>query len=214
MTLAIASDQIETYLQSQVPPRPAEMQDMEEYAWRTGFPIIGPTCGYLCYQMTRISNARQVFEMGSGFGYSTAWFARGVQENGGGVVHHVVWDAELSQMARKHLKVLGYEGLIKYHISEAVQTLGTMPGQFDLIFNDINKDGYPDALPVIKEKLRPGGLLLVDNVLWSGRIFDPHDQSASTHGIRRFVEMIENDPDWIVTTIPIRDGLMIAHKKE
>jgi caffeoyl-CoA O-methyltransferase len=213
MTLTIVSDQIETYLESQVPPRPAEMQDMEEYAWRTGFPIIGPTCGYLCYQMTRINGARQVFEMGSGYGYSTAWFARGVQENGGGTVHHVVWDAELSQMAREHLKVLGYDGLIRYHVSEAVQTLRSMPGQFDLIFNDINKDGYPDALPVIKEKLRPGGVLLVDNVLWSGRIFDSHDQSASTQGIRRFVDMIESDPDWIVSTIPIRDGLMVAYKQ-
>jgi len=213
MTLTIVSDQIETYLQSQVPPRPAEMQDMEEYAWHTGFPIIGPTCGYLCYQMTRISGARQVFEMGSGYGYSTAWFARGVQENGGGTVHHVVWDGELSEMARKHLKVLGYDGLINYHVSEAIQTLRSMPGQFDLIFNDIDKDGYPDALPVIKEKLRPGGVLLVDNVLWSGRIFDPHDQSASTQGIRRFVDMIESDPDWAVTTFPIRDGLMIAYKQ-
>ena len=90
-------DNITRYLDGLVPPRPPEMQAMEDRAQRTGFPIVGPASGYLCYQIARMINARSVFEMGSGYGYSTAWFARAVQENGGGIVYHVVWNESLSQ---------------------------------------------------------------------------------------------------------------------
>ena len=89
--------QINAYLETLVPERPAEMQAMEAYAEQKHFPIIGPVCGYLCYQIARMLQARAVFEMGSGFGYSTAWFARAVVENGGGKVHHVVWDGKDNQ---------------------------------------------------------------------------------------------------------------------
>src|SRR3954453_11671970 len=125
------------YLDSLVPPRPPEMQAMEAYAKQTNFPIIGPASGYFCSQIARMIGARSVFELGSGYGYSTAWFAKAVQENGGGVIHHVVWDEKLSQMARQHLGALGYGDMIHYTVAEAVQTLKGTAGPFDLIFNDI-----------------------------------------------------------------------------
>jgi caffeoyl-CoA O-methyltransferase len=102
-------------------------------------------------------SARSVFEMGSGFGYSTAWFAKAVWENGGGVVHHVVWDEELSNMAALHLERLGFGDLVQYHKVEAVETLRGIQGPFDLIFNDIEKQDYPASLPLIKEKCAPVG---------------------------------------------------------
>jgi predicted O-methyltransferase YrrM len=207
-------DSIQTYLTSLVPPRPAEMQTMEQYAKEHDFPIIGPAAGYACYQIARMINARSVFELGSGYGYSTAWFASAVEENGGGAVHHAVWDEDLSKMAREHLGKLGFDGMIEYHVAEAVATLRVTSGPFDLIFNDINKEGYPDSLPVIKEKLRPGGVLIVDNMLWSGRIFDPSERQPTTEAIREFTRMITADPDWIVTLLPIRDGMIVAVKTQ
>jgi caffeoyl-CoA O-methyltransferase len=189
------------------------MRAMEGYARRTGFPIVGPAAGYACYQVARMISARSVFEMGSGYGYSTAWFAKAVKENGGGVVHHVVWDARLSERARKHLSTLGYGSLMKFHVAEAIQTLQQTAGPFDLIFTDIEKQDYPAALPLIKRRLRKGGVLVIDNMLWSGRIFDKRDQSAATNGVRRFTEMITNDSNWIVSLLPIRDGLIVALKK-
>ena len=158
-------------------------------------------------------NAKQVFELGSGYGYSTAWFAKAITENGGGVVHHVVWDEELSRQAQQHISALGLGGVVEYHIGEAVQTLGQMSGQFDLIFNDIDKHGYPDSLPVIKDKLRAGGVLIIDNMLWSGRIFDDDDKSPDTEGVREFTRRITGDPDWIVSLVPIRDGMIVAYKR-
>jgi predicted O-methyltransferase YrrM len=204
---------VQEYLIDFTPPREHEFQVMEKYAAEKDFPIIGPAAGYYCYQIARLIKAKSVFEMGSGYGYSTAWFAKAVQENGGGVVHHVVWDKKLSELATHHLDRLGYQDIVKYHISEAVETLRDVPANFDLIFNDIEKQDYPASLPVIKEKLHRGGVLIIDNILWSGRIFDKKDQSAATKGVREFTRLITSDPDWIVSIIPIRDGLILAYKK-
>jgi caffeoyl-CoA O-methyltransferase len=201
------------YLDSLVPERPLEMQAMEAHAQEIDFPIIGPTSGYFCYQVARMIGARRVFELGSGYGYSTAWFAKAVSENGGGEVFHVVWDEELSRQAHQHLTALGYNGMIRYHVGEAVQTLRETAGPFDLIFNDINKDGYAAALPVIAEKLRPGGVLIVDNMLWSGRIFDAGDGTPETASIRKLTELLTRSPDWIVSLAPVRDGVVVAYKK-
>ena len=115
----MVSDQINHYLDSLVPPRPAEMQAMVAYGRENHFPIIGPASGYLCYLVARMIGARRIFEMGSGYGYSAAWFAKAVQENGGGTVYHVVWDEELSRQARAHLAALGYGGIVQYRVSEA-----------------------------------------------------------------------------------------------
>lgn len=204
---------LDTYLEDLVPARPPEMQTMEAYALARRFPIIGPAAGQLCYQLARILGARRIFEMGSGYGYSTAWFARAVQENGGGEVYHVVWDEELSSRARNHLTRLGYSDIVRYRVGEAVGVLEQTNGPFDLIFNDIDKEAYADALPAITAKLRPGGLLIVDNTLWSGRVWDETDRSASTRGIREFTRLITHDPAWIVSLVPIRDGLTVAYRR-
>jgi predicted O-methyltransferase YrrM len=205
-------NQINAYLDKLVPERPAEMLAMEEYARKVNFPIIGPMCGYLCYQVARMVGARSVFEMGSGFGYSTAWFARAVMENGGGKVHHVVWDEDLSKDARNHLEQLGYSSFIEYHVAEAIETLSQTPGPFDLIFNDINKECYPESLPMIRQKLRPGGVLIVDNLLWHGQVLDENDKESSTEGVRELTRLLTTDPDWISTLIPIRDGMLLAFR--
>jgi caffeoyl-CoA O-methyltransferase len=201
------------HLASLVPPREKEMQEMEAHAAKNDFPIIGPACGYYCYQLARMINAKSIFELGSGYGYSTAWFAKAVRENGGGVVHHTVWDEELSKQARRHLSALGSDDLVQYHVAEAVESLRNTPGPFDIIFNDIDKDAYPASLPVIKEKLRSGGLLIIDNMLWHGRIFDDQDHSPATEGVRAFTRQITRDPDWIVSLTPMRDGMIVAYKK-
>ncbi|MCC6569000.1 MAG: class I SAM-dependent methyltransferase, partial [Anaerolineales bacterium] len=139
-------DKLQDYLASLVPPRNAEMQKMEEYAAKNKFPALGAACGYYCYQLARMIGAKSVFELGSGYGYSTAWFAKAVRENGGGVVHHTVWDDKLSAMAKEHLTNLGYSDMVTFHNAEAVESLRKTSGPFDIIFNDIDKEGYPDSL--------------------------------------------------------------------
>ena len=98
-------------------------------------------------------------------------------------------------------------------VAEAVETLRQAAGPFDIIFNDIDKEAYPESLPVIKEKLRHGGLLIIDNMIWHGQILDPNDHEKSTEAIRRFTRDITADLDWIVSLFPARDGMIIAYKK-
>lgn len=212
MAEELLTDQLRNYLDALVPTRSTELEIMEQYARETNFPIIGPASGHLCYQLARMIGARRIFELGSGYGYSTAWFARAVQENGGGVVHHVVWDEDLSARARKHLYVLGYDEFVHYHVGEAVMTLAETEGPFDLIFNDIDKHGYPASLAEITKKLRVGGILIIDNMLWHGRIFDDADHAEDTEGVREVTRMLTTDPAWISSLVPIRDGLIVATK--
>lgn len=204
---------VSAYLDALVPPRPPEMAAMERIARKTDFPIIGPAAGHFCYQVARLTGARRIFELGSGYGYSTAWFARAVRENGGGEVYHVVWSQELSDRARGHLDTLGYGDVVRYRVSEAVEALRATDGPFDLIFNDIDKRGYPASLPVIAEKLRPGGVLIVDNMLWHGRVFDEADRSPDTEGVRELTRRLTTDPEWVASVVPIRDGLLVAYKR-
>lgn len=116
-------------------------------------------------------------------------------------------------MARRHLSALGSDDLVQYHMAEALESLRGVKGPFDIIFNDIDKQAYPASLPVIKGKLRSGGLLIIDNMLWSGRIFDKQDVSPATEGVREFTRQITSDPDWVVSLVPARDGMIVAYKK-
>lgn len=198
------------YLDDLVPDRPEAMRAMEERAAETDFPIVGPAAGQFMYAVARSIGARRIFELGSGFGYSTAWFARAVKENGGGVVHHTVWDEALSREARERLDQLGCGDVVEYRVSEAVAALRETDGPFDLVFNDIDKQGYPESLDVIEEKIRPGGVLLVDNLLWHGRILDESDDSPATNGVRELTRRVMGGAGWAASIVPIRDGVLFA----
>lgn len=206
----LIAEPVAALLNGLVPERPLAMRHMEQRAGDDGFPIIGPAAGHFCYLVARMIAARSVFELGSGFGYSTAWFAKAVTENGGGTVDHVVWDEKLSADARAYMTELGYSGVVRFTIGEAVQALSGAEGPFDLVFCDIDKKAYPAALDVIAAKLRPGGVLITDNVLWSGRIFDESDDTPATEAIREYTRRVSTDPGWSTTIVPIRDGLAVS----
>jgi predicted O-methyltransferase YrrM len=205
--------QLVSYLESLLPARHPVLQEMERRAAETRFPIVGPLVGQLFYLLTRLTGARRVFELGSGYGYSTAWFALGVRENGGGEVYHVVWDESLSRDARDYLNRMGLAELVRFEVSEAVACLQRTEGPFDIIFNDIDKEMYPASLEAIKPKLRSGGLLLVDNAFRGGMVFDPAEQSAGTEGVRTLTRMLFEVPDFLCSIMPLRDGVLMAYRR-
>jgi predicted O-methyltransferase YrrM len=141
--MPITYEQTQSYLTDLSQHHDPVLLRLEEEARRDRFPIIGPAAGKLCHLLARAVGARRVFELGSGYGYSTLWFARAVHENGGGEVHHTVWDEGLHQRARQNIAEAGYADLVRLHLGEAVEALRQTEGPFDLIFNDIDKDGYP-----------------------------------------------------------------------
>ena len=107
---------------------------------------------------------------------------------------------------------LGYADLVRYHVAEAVETLRATEGPFDLIFNDITKRDYPASIDVILPKLRRGGVLIIDNLLWSGRILDAADQSPDTEGVRAVTRRIMESSDWVASIVPVRDGVLVAYR--
>ena len=212
---------LKPYLDSLVPERHPELLKMEAYAKENDFPIVGPASGQFCYMIAKMLGARSVFELGSGYGYSTAWFARAVDENGGGVVHHVVWDEDLSAMAREHLSAMGFPAtdsgknartMISYTVGEAVAAFKKHDTEFDLVFNDIDKDAYPDTLEVVEQRLRTGGGFITDNAIWGGNVLTGEDDPDTT-AILKFTQMLTQSPKWDTTLIPIRDGLLLAIKR-
>jgi len=210
MTDPLGIEFLTTWLDGLVPARQPVIAALEAEAKETGFPIIGPASAHLCYLLARLTGARRVCELGSGFGYSTSFLARAVIENGGGEVHHTVLDESLSARARDILREAGVLDPVVFHVGEAVEALRALDGAFDLVLLDIDKDGYPSALPVIEAKLRPGGVLIADNMIRHGRIFDEAERSAATEGIRAFTRMVSGSPDWIATIVPVRDGVLVA----
>jgi caffeoyl-CoA O-methyltransferase len=211
--MPLVDDAFASYLDELIPARPPVLQEMEAHARNHRFPIVGPVVGQLFYLLTRLGGARRVFELGSGYGYSTAWFAMGVRENGGGEVFHVVWDDGLSQAARGYLDRLGLLPIVRFHVGEAVAALRAADGRFDVIFSDIDKEGYPASLPVIKQRLAPGGLLLADNMFWGGRVADRRVTDAGTEAIRAFTRAVFADPEFVSTIVPLRDGVLVARRR-
>jgi caffeoyl-CoA O-methyltransferase len=207
------------------------LAEMEERAEREGFPIIGPLVGPWLYTLTRLSGGQRVFELGSGYGYSTWYFCKAVQDNaqltkaaGAAVdeagwtdagsscprVVHTVWDAQLSADAKDNLSRAGLADFTQFIEGEAVAALNEAEGGWDVIFMDIDKEGYPGALPVIEQKLRPGGLLLTDNMIWSGTVADPADTRESTQAIRELTHLLRESPRWELLILPLRDGVAVA----
>jgi predicted O-methyltransferase YrrM len=186
------------------------LAEMEAVAAERNFPIIGPVVGRFLYQITLIRRATRIFELGSGYGYSTMWFARAVRRLGGGEIHHTDGDRRNSEQAQEYFRRANMLDLTRFHVGDAIEALRQTPGPFDLIYMDIDKHQYPDAFPAIREKLLSGGVLIVDNMLWFGRVVNKQDTAASTEGIRRFTQTLWADPEFFTTLVPLRDGFIIS----
>ncbi|RMD68503.1 MAG: methyltransferase domain-containing protein, partial [Gammaproteobacteria bacterium] len=137
----IVDPAIEGYLHRWQPAPDPVLQAMEKVAEERRFPIIGPLVGRLCEQLARLMQARHIFEMGSGFGYSTYWFARALPDDG--KVIHTDWDPQKSEEARTWLRRGGLEERVQFEVGDACQILERFAGPFDIIFIDIDKEAYP-----------------------------------------------------------------------
>jgi caffeoyl-CoA O-methyltransferase len=184
--------------------------EMEREGEERGFPIVGRLVGLTLEVVARSIGARRVFEMGSGFGYSAYWFSRAVGTSG--EVHCTDGDPENERKARDYLGRAGLGEPIRFHVGEAVQALREADGEFDVIYCDIDKDGYPAAWQVARDRIRRGGLYLCDNVLWSGRVTGAAEDSRPelTRAIDEHNRMISEDDEYLSSIVPTRDGVMMA----
>jgi len=207
----IVEARTEKYLHSLLPQRDRVLGQMERYAARHDVPIVGPECGRVLYQLARLIGARRVFEMGSAIGYSTLWLARAVGPKG--IVYYTDGDAANASRAEAYLKKAGVRSRVRLLVGDALALLDSTDGQFDLIFNDVNKTQYPDALSRAVDRVRAGGLLVTDNALWYGRVARPAAaRDLETRAIQKFNRIIYRSPKLFTTIIPLRDGLAVCLK--
>jgi len=206
----ITVDAVEDYIYSMLPPRNEVLAEMENEAAKNKVPIVGPAVGRLLYQLAVISKAKYVFEMGSAIGYSTIWWAQAVGNEGR--VFYTDGDPKNADRAGKYFQRAGVSDRIIVKTGDALELLSEEKQQFDIIFNDIDKHDYPRALRLALPKLRKGGLLVADNVLWSGKVAH-RNPDKMTKAILEFNRMLYDSKELYTTILPIRDGVAVAVKK-
>jgi predicted O-methyltransferase YrrM len=182
--------------------------EMEALAEEKKFPIVNRMAGSALEVLARSIGARRVFELGSGFGYSAFWFASAVGQ--GGEVNLTDGDQQNTSLSQDFLARAGLADRCRFLTGDAVGHLDATPGDFDVVYCDIDKQGYPNAWEHARERIRPGGLYLCDNALWSGRVADPAEKDPATEAIRVHNQAVFADDRFMTTIIPIRDGIIAA----
>ncbi|HEX9641572.1 MAG TPA: O-methyltransferase [Candidatus Krumholzibacteria bacterium] len=205
--MSIHDPALEAYLERLAAPSDSKLAAMTRSGRERGFPIVGPQVGRFLEQQARAIGAEKIFELGSGFGYSTLWFARGMRPDG--VIHHTDGDPKNSEEARRHLEEAGFADRVRFHVGDAVEILRGQPAGelFDIVFCDIDKHGYPEAAEEMVRRVRVGGLIIIDNLIWSGKVVDAAVQDPDTEGIRRYQQLMWQNSDFLSSLLPIRDGV-------
>lgn len=202
---------VDDYLYEMLPKRDAVLTEMEQYASEHSVPIVGPAVARVLQQLALMIKARSVFELGSAIGYSTIWWAQAVGETGR--VIYTDGDSNNAARARGYFARAGVSQRITLHTGDALEFLSEQKEEFDIIFNDVDKDDYPRVLRLVAPRLRKGGLFLTDNVLWSGRVAEKNPKESSTKAILEFNRKLAESTEFYTTILPIRDGLAVAYKK-
>ncbi len=188
----------------------AALQRIEEEGLAGDWPIVGAAEGSFLHILAKATGARRILELGTAIGYSGTWWARALPPDGQLIT--VEADPETAKTAEANLVRTGVKDRVTILVGPAEEILEDLDGPFDLIFVDVNKEGYPAVLEPCVRKLRVGGLLVTDNVLWHGAVADPKDRSKDTAAIRTYNERLAKDPRMFAAILPLRDGVSVALK--
>jgi caffeoyl-CoA O-methyltransferase len=205
----ITNPEIDRYLQSLQPTRDAVLSEMEATAAKRKIPIIGPVVARFLAQLVMISGAKRIFELGSAIGYSTIWLARAAGPSA--QVYYTDGSAENAREARGYIERAGVETLVQVNVGDALTVLRDTPGEFDFIFNDVDKEGYPAVLEAVPSRLKTGGLFVTDNTLWHESVLNPQDDVA--RAVVEFNQKLYRSEAFFTTTVPMRDGISVAVKR-
>jgi len=208
---AFMQNDVDEYLYRLLPERDEVVGEMEAYAAQNDIPIIGPAVARMLALFVQVSGAKRIFEMGSAIGYSTIWLARAAGPRGR--VIYTDGDPEKAQRAKDYFRRAGVAKRIEVRVGNALELVKKAPGAFDLVFNDVDKHQYPDALHAALPKLRRGGLFITDNTLWSGKAARPAPpDDLNTQGVQEFNRLVYATKKLYPVLIPLRDGVTVCRK--
>jgi predicted O-methyltransferase YrrM len=206
----ITAKPVQDYLYSLLPARDEVLSEMEAEAAKHQVPIVGPAVGRVLHQLALMIGARNVFEMGSAIGYSTIWWARAVGD--GGNVVYTDGDSKNAEKAKRYFQRAGVHSRVKVHVGDALELLSEQKQEYDIIFNDVDKEDYPRVLRLALPRLRKGGLFVTDNVLWSGKVTQKNPAEASTKAIQEFNRQLYAADGFFTAVLPLRDGISVSVK--
>lgn len=174
--------------------------------------LSGSQQGKFLSMLSRMIQPESILEIGTYTGYSAICLADGLETNG--KLYTLELNQELETIASKYFQKAGLEKKIVQYFGNALELIPEMNLEFDLVFIDADKENYPKYYQLVFDKLKPGGYLLVDNVLWSGKVVEPIKKSdKDTKGIVAFNKMVQEDERVENVLLPLRDGLMLIRKK-
>lgn len=168
--------------------------------------------GRLLSMISKIARPKSILELGTFTGYSALCLAEGMQKNG--VLHTIDINEELYDLQKKYFDLSGFKDQIHQHLGNALNIIPTLDLKFDLVFIDADKPNYPYYFELIINKLNPGGIILTDNVLWSGKVVEKiKEDDESTRALVKYNKLLAEDSRLETIMLPIRDGLSISRLK-
>ena len=206
----IVHPDIENYLNQLSPAIHPVLSEMEARARAIDFPIMGPLVGRLLYFLVEYGHVHRILECGSGFGYSALWMALALPENGN--ITCIEKDPRNIELAKKYFEEAGQLHKLNFLEGDALEILTNLSGTYDMIVNDIYKEQYPQSLPLILPRLRVGGILVTDNLLWKGDVANTSPTDPKTPFIKEYNSLIFSTPELFSTILPLRDGVGISIK--
>lgn len=215
--MSVLPDDLARFVRATGPAHDEIQAEMADYADERGFPIVGPEVGGTLRLLARLTDARRVFEFGSGFGYSAYWFLRGM--NGGEVVLTEV-DADELAMAREFFERAGVADRASFEEGDAIDIVDDYDGPFDLVLVDNEKHRYVEAFEAVREKVPVGGVVVADNVMAGPVDFEvllAHvdggevgDVDDATRGIVDYLDTVRDDEAFETVVLPLGEGVAVS----
>lgn len=196
-------------------PHPV-LAEMEEYGEERGFPTIGPAVGRFLAVAAAMVDARRIFEFGSGFGYSAAWFTTVLPPEA--EIYLTDYDSENLDRATRFIDRTGFEGTVRTRSGDALEEFDDVDGTFDVVLIDLEKTQYVEAFTRSKDAVEPGGIVIADDMM-IGPV-DPESVTAAldgdttiegaSAGIARYVETVRDEPGYETVFLPVGDGISLS----
>jgi predicted O-methyltransferase YrrM len=209
------SHELEEYINQHTSPEDEVLYELNRHTHLTAYHprmLCGQLQGKLLELICKMINPLRVLEIGTFTGYSAICIARGL--SGEGHLHTIEVNDEITEQTLDFFSKAGVKNRITLHVGDALKIIPTLELDFDMVFIDGDKREYPKYLLTVLPRVKVGGFILADNVLWGGKVLDKEANDHYTKGVREFNLMIANNSKLEKVLLPLRDGLMIARKSE
>lgn len=206
------SEKIDQYVVNHTEDEPQLLQELNRETWQKIMVprmLSGHFQGRVLSMISKLVNPKNILEIGTYTGYSALCMAEGMQQNGR--LHTIDKNEELFDFQKKYFDKSDYKGQIKQYVGNALDIIPNIDAKFDLVFIDADKSNYSNYFHAIIDKMNKGGVILSDNVLWSGKVIEElQPKDKDTPALIEYNKLLKEDPRVETVLLPIRDGLTIS----